>query len=553
MSYTKRIVLVGFSGTGKSTVALLAADQLGWEAVDIDAEIERTTGKSIPAIFRDEGESRFRDLERAILHAALARDNVVVAAGGGVAAQPRAWDADALGSEGTLTIALDAPPEVVLDRLLMQAAREGEAVERPLLAAADPLARIHDLKADRLPAYDRAALTLSSASATPQVVAGEIASLVNVTRGEPLRHRLEAASGASDIFVGPGSIRRLGDLARDRWPKAQRAWIISDDNVGPLHGGATQAALESAGFTVSAKWVPAGEGSKSLATVAALYDWLLPSGIERGDVVIALGGGMVGDLAGFVAATVLRGVGLVQVPSTLLATVDSSVGGKTGINHGAGKNLIGAFLQPPIVLVDTDLLHSVPPRELRSGWAEVVKHAVIQRSTPGGERNDLTTVLQRNHRALENLRGPAIDYLIWRNIQLKGAVVAADERETGVRAYLNLGHTLGHAIEAADYQLLHGEAVAVGMRGAAALGTWCETCTRSEAERIESLIRLFGLPLNATFDEEVVLQRMTSDKKRVAGRQRFVLPLSGGGVVIRDDVPEEDVVDVLRLIGGAGR
>ena len=165
--------------------------------------------------------------------------------------------------------------------------------------------------------------------------------------GQPLSVRLDAASGASDIRVGPGAISRIGEWVRDRWPKARRAWIVTDGNVGPLHASAVEDRLRESGFAVSTHAVAPGEGSKSLATAGELYDWLLGGGVERGDVIVALGGGVVGDLAGFVAATVLRGIGLVQVPTSLLAAVDSSVGGKTGINHAAGKNLIGAFLQPP--------------------------------------------------------------------------------------------------------------------------------------------------------------------------------------------------------------
>jgi 3-dehydroquinate synthetase len=282
-----------------------------------------------------------------------------------------------------------------------------------------------------------------------------------------------------------------------------------------------------------------------------LYDWLLGSGVERGDVVVALGGGMVGDLAGFVAATVLRGIGLVQVPTSLLAAVDSSVGGKTGINHAAGKNLIGAFLQPPLVIVDTALLRTLLIREGRSGWAEVVKHAVIQRSTPGGERGDLAEVLTHNGERLLQFEEPSTSYVVWRNIALKAAVVAADERETGIRAFLNFGHTLGHAIEAADYQLLHGEAVALGMRAASELGVLCGTCGRSEADRIDRLINRFGLPSSAALQEERVIARLGSDKKRVAGRQRYVLPTDGGGVNIRDDVPEDAVRKALSTVNAS--
>jgi 3-dehydroquinate synthetase len=238
----------------------------------------------------------------------------------------------------------------------------------------------------------------------------------------------------------------------------------------------------------------------------------------------------------------------VQVPTSLLAAVDSSVGGKTGINHPAGKNLIGAFLQPPLVIVDTALLRTLPIREGRSGWAEVVKHAVIQRSTPGGERGDLAEVLTHNGERLLQFEEPSTSYVVWRNIALKAAVVAADERETGIRAFLNFGHTLGHAIEAADYQLLHGEAVALGMRAASELGVLCGTCGRSEAERIDRLIDRFGLPTSAALQEERVIARLGSDKKRVAGRQRYVLPIDGGGVIIRDDVAEDAVRKALSTV-----
>jgi 3-dehydroquinate synthase len=318
-----------------------------------------------------------------------------------------------------------------------------------------------------------------------------------------------------------------------------------------LHAASAEAGLRAAGFAVSTHAVHPGEGSKSLATAGELYDWLLGGGVERGDVVVALGGGVVGDLAGFVAATVLRGIGLVQVPTSLLAAVDSSVGGKTGINHAAGKNLIGAFLQPALVVVDTKLLATVPCRERRSGWAEVVKHAVIQRSTPGGARGDLSQVLARNAARLSLLDEPATSYVVWRNIALKAAVVAADERETGNRAFLNFGHTLGHAIEAADYQLLHGEAVALGMRAASELGVLCGTCARPEAEKIGRLIDQFDLPSSAELQESRVVSLLESDKKRVAGRQRFVLPLDGGGVVIRDDVADEAVREALRSVNTA--
>ncbi|MGI9254367.1 MAG: 3-dehydroquinate synthase, partial [Thermomicrobiales bacterium] len=301
----------------------------------------------------------------------------------------------------------------------------------------------------------------------------------------------------------------------------------------------------AAGLDARIHAVAAGEGSKSVAGITQLWDWMLGGGVERSDVVVALGGGVVGDLAGFAAATTLRGIGLVQVPTTLLATVDSSVGGKTGINHPAGKNLIGAFYQPPLVVIDPDLLRTMPPREFNSGWAEIVKHAIIQRSTPGGERGDLDTFLVRNAERLLRADEPALSYMIRRNVALKAAVVQADERETGIRAYLNFGHTLGHAIEASDYTLLHGEAIALGMRAAARIGEEAGTCDRATVEAIDKLIDRFGLPKTHRIDPERTLPLMTSDKKRAAGKQRWVLPVTGGGVTMRDDIGPDLIVRAL--------
>jgi shikimate kinase/3-dehydroquinate synthase len=547
-----RIVLIGFSGTGKTSVARRLAGILGWSTADSDAEIERHWGVTIPAIFQDHGEAAFRSSERTILKQLLDRDHVVIATGGGAAVDSDVWDKEMLSREGTLVLALDASPETIFARLQRQACDEGADVERPLLAGADPLERIRTLKSARQSVYDKANLTVSSDGVSVDALTEEIVGILRMGGGEPLTVRLDATSGASDIRVGPGAVARIGERIRDRWPKAKRAWIVTDANVGPLHAMAVENRLCEAGFSVSTYIVAPGEGSKALATTGELYDWLLGNGVERGDVVVALGGGVVGDLAGFVAATVLRGVGLVQVPTSLLAAVDSSVGGKTGINHAAGKNLIGAFLQPPLVVVDTALLRTMPTREGRSGWAEVVKHAVIQRSTPGGERGDLGEVLVRNVERILPLEEPATSYVVWRNIALKAAVVAADERETGIRAYLNFGHTLGHAIEAADYRLLHGEAIALGMRAASELGVLCGTCGRLEAARVGRLIDRFGLPSSAALQEAQVVALLGSDKKRVAGRQRYVLPVDGGGVIIRDDVTDDAVRKALATVNAAG-
>jgi shikimate kinase/3-dehydroquinate synthase len=544
-----RVVLIGFSGTGKTTVARLLADRLGWDRYDMDEELERDFGRTIPEVFAQHGESVFRAAERAHLVRATAQDRVVVATGGGAAVDPTAWSADLLGRAGTLVVALDADPETMIDRLRQQQAEQGAAVERPMIAGSDPRGRMEDLKARRQDAYDRAAITLIVDAVSAEYVAGEIADLLpNKSSATEPAVRLPAASGASDIFIAPGAASNLGYVMRHRWPKAHRAWVVSDRNVAELHWSAIREALAAGGFDTRMHAVAPGESSKSLTTAGELYDWMLDGAIERGDIVVALGGGVVGDLAGFVAATVLRGVGLVQVPTSLLAMVDASVGGKTGINHRAGKNLIGAFYQPPVVVVDPRFLATMPRRSLTEGWAEVIKHAVIQRSTPGGERGDLLRFLDRNAHHLLSLAEPATTYLIRRNVSLKAAVVEADEREAGLRAFLNFGHTLGHAIEAADYRYLHGEAVAVGMRAAARIALEQGLIAETDAHKLDRLIERYGLPSTVEVDPEVAMSKIVSDKKRVAGSQRWVLPQTEGGVVLCDGVAEETVHRALEAV-----
>jgi 3-dehydroquinate synthetase len=264
-------------------------------------------------------------------------------------------------------------------------------------------------------------------------------------------------------------------------------------------------------------------------------------------VIVALGGGVAGDLVGFAAATVLRGVGLVQVPSSLLAMVDSSVGGKTGINHATGKNLIGAFYQPPVVLIDPDLLDTLPDREYRSGWAEIVKHGLIEPSTPAGD-SGLFELLAQNAVSLAARRSLLIPTIITRNVEIKASVVRADERESGLRAILNFGHTIGHAVEAAGYQLLHGEAVAVGLHGAMRLGEALGRVPRERVEEVVDVLHRFGLPTEVVADVGRVRQLMLSDKKRLAGEQQWIVPVADGGASIERGIPEDAVDSAIAAV-----
>ena len=547
----RHVVLVGLSGTGKSSVGRAAALELGWELVDTDDEIERRTGKSIPDIFRDDGEAAFREIEQGVLREALSRDQVVVATGGGAVVDPRVWSSTLLASSQSLAIWLDADAATLIERLRTQAATIGAAADRPLLAGNNALARLGLLRDQRVEAYTRADIALDVSARTVSEVTADIVDMARLGCGQELRIDLDVATAHSAIHVGVGARFRAGELIRQRWPKARRIWVAIDANLEPQLQDEIETMRETSAMRVEVLPVPSGEASKSMLGLERLHDWMLGSGIERDDIVVAMGGGMVGDLAGFAAATVLRGVGLMQLPSTLLSMVDSSVGGKTGINHRHGKNLIGAFYQPAEVVIDSSFLGSLPQRELRSGWAEIVKHAVIEPSVPGKSAGALLGVLERNVSALLALSNPIVHWTIGRNVALKAAVVEADEREAGIRAYLNFGHTIGHGIEAAGYSLLHGEAVAVGMCASLFIARELDLIDESFENRIRELIVAFGLPVRAEVDSDLVRQMTKTDKKKSAGRQKWVLPVRNGGVTITTDVPEELAQRAIRNVTGA--
>jgi 3-dehydroquinate synthase len=351
------------------------------------------------------------------------------------------------------------------------------------------------------------------------------------------------------VIVEAGALERLPQhLASLHLDGA--LWLISDSAVYPHYGSALEGRLRGAGYTVHSHTIPSGESSKNLNQLGQLYSWMLGGGVERRDTVLALGGGVVGDLAGFAAASVLRGIALVQLPTTLLAMVDAAVGGKTGVNHPLGKNLIGAFHQPRLVLADTQTLHTLPPRELRAGWAEVIKHGVIRdaglfeqlehwQADSGAPNMDLD----------EAFRQTPITEIIRRAVAVKVAVVSADEREQGERIILNYGHTVGHALEAAmGYgTLLHGEAVAIGMHAEARIATAIGLCTPELVERQQQLLSTYGLStaFPSGIDREAILALMLRDKKVQRKRIRWVLPAAIGTVAVRDDVAVELVRETL--------
>lgn len=341
------------------------------------------------------------------------------------------------------------------------------------------------------------------------------------------------------IHVGRGLLGRA-ELILPHLP-TKRVAVVTNTTVGPLYLSTLQGTLEGAGVSVLPIVLPDGEQYKNAETLGRIYDALLEARMERKGTLIALGGGVIGDLTGFAAATYLRGVPFVQIPTTLLAQVDSSVGGKTGINHPLGKNMIGAFYQPRLVLADTDTLNTLPDRELAAGLAEVIKYGLIRDA-------EFFTWLEAHMEDLIRRDPDALTFAILRSCRNKAEVVAADEREGGIRAILNLGHTFGHAIEAGlGYGVwLHGEAVAAGMVLAADLSRRLGWLTAEDVERVRSLLRRARLPDTAPdLGVERYRALMGLDKKVEGGRVRFVLLKRVGEAVVTADAPEAAFVATL--------
>ena len=353
--------------------------------------------------------------------------------------------------------------------------------------------------------------------------------------------RVDLGERSYDIIVESGILTRVGQeiggVCRGR-----SALIVTEPAVGALYSADVTKSLAGAGFQAFTAEVAGGEECKTLASAAALYDRLLDARIDRTGVLVTLGGGVVGDIGGFVAATYLRGIDFVQVPTTLLAQVDASVGGKVGVDLPRGKNLVGTFYQPKRVLIDPDVLATLPPREFTSGLAELIKHGIIS-------DQELFDFVRSETEALRRLDRDVLQKAIVRSCEIKAAVVARDEKESGLRAVLNYGHTVGHGIEAATgfAKYLHGEAVSIGMVTAALIAQGMGRAPQGLAGEIAGALAAVGLPVAPAPDVDLdgVIRAMTFDKKVMFGKLRFVLPKRIGEVEVTDEVTEADVRSAL--------
>ena len=568
MSPPNNIILVGFSGTGKTLVGREVARVLGWEFFDTDAEIEVSAGKPIHRIFEDEGEPAFRLMEKRVLNEVCSTQQRVISTGGGAIIDP---DNQQLMLRHGLVICLDAFPETIYGRL---GGNDEDPVEdRPLLSGPDPLEKIKALKASRQAHYSVAHRTVPTDNLTLEETAGEVVKAwrdLKVRRlGEDMEDPDVAAvvnhsSGSYPVLVGWQLLDELGERLVALGMKGP-VYIISDDRVFSTYGRRAQRSLQRSNIEAHSFIIPAGEQSKSLELAEAIYQWLAGRRAERGHGVIAVGGGVVGDLAGFVAATFLRGMPFVQVPTSVAAMVDASIGGKVAVNLAQGKNLVGAFYQPQMVLADVSALSTLGNRETAEGWAEAIKHGLIldpelfdifeehaEELSAGVSAETSSRTPSTYSTNQDKIRREFFTDVIRRSAAIKARVVSEDERETlGRRILLNYGHTIGHALEAATGygQYLHGEAVSVGMMGAARISQRLGMITEDQVQRQTRLLKRFELPTRAPdVDPQQVLKAMSLDKKTEGGSIKWVLLESLGKAVVRKDVPTELVEETVHSL-----
>ncbi len=537
------IVLVGLMGAGKTTIGRRLATRLALPFRDADGEIEQAAGRSIAEMFALWGEAEFREGERRVIARLLSGGPIVLATGGGAFMDGR--------SRATIrargrSVWLRCPLATLLRRVAGRS-------HRPLLAAGDPREVLEALMRTRHPVYAEADIVIDCEDDSTEHTTRRV--LAALAAHRPPRRVHVALGRGYDIAIGCGLVARAGALLAPLLPQ-KRAMIVTDESVAALHLPALLGGLREVGIEAGVAVLPPGEASKSLDGFDRVTTALLRSGVERRSTVIALGGGVVGDLAGYAAASVLRGLPFVQIPTTLLAQVDSSVGGKTGINTPFGKNLLGAFHQPLAVLADTATLATLPARELRAGYAEILKAGLI------GDASLFEWCLAHGAPMLAGdaaLQAEAVA----RACAFKAGIVGEDEREElpqDGRALLNLGHTFAHALEAElryDGRLLHGEAVAIGLGLALRLSQRLGHASGDDAATVIAHLECVGLPARiaslsgagVSFSAQSLLAQMRRDKKMRDGSLGFVLSRGVGRAFTSSEVPEAAVTALLREEG----
>ena len=499
------IVLVGFMGAGKTSVGRELASIAGLPFIDIDEEVEREAGRSIPEIFATGGEPEFRALERQAIAIALDGSPAVIAVGGGAVGDPR-----------TRTD-LEWHDVVHLDVGFSEALRRiGDTRSRPMLTSHDP----KELYDERHRLYERLArVTVATDGKRPGELATEIAGKLGLDSDPTLRRITVRVPDPYEVVIGTGLLESLDDFLPET-AGAEAAFVVTHPSLDAL-ASPVVGSLERRGLKVQRIEVEEGESAKSIERAGELYGRLAEAPAHRNDLVVAVGGGVIGDLASFVASTYNRGMPVVLVPTTLLAQVDAAVGGKTGVNLPSGKNLVGTIHQPRLVVCDVAVLASLPQDEFVSGLAEVAKYGFIHEP-------ELHGLLSERSEELWKRDPDLLREIVARSVSIKAAIVAIDEKETGLREILNYGHTFAHAIEQSEgFTLRHGHAVALGMMAAAYLAQELRRIEPDVVDRHREVLEALNLPVRATLDLDALERAWVRDKK-YRGGVRFVL-LSGLG------------------------
>ena len=531
----QNIILGGFMATGKSSVGRRLAIVLGYDFLDLDTLIAAEEGMPISQLFTTRGEETFRALETRMVERVAGRTGCVVATGGGTIVNPR--NLETLKRSGVV-VALTADPDTILARI-------GPTEDRPMLWGGDKRERVRLLLEQRAEAYAKADLIVDASARTIDHVVNHILdflTLHHVIAGQTTVNlpsmaesfRITLGPRSHEVIIGPGLLGEVGRLVKDLG-LAQTGILLTNPEDNRLFGERVVRSLADAGFTVRCVVLAEREGTKGLETLGWLYRKMAAERLERRSPVFALGGVVTGEIAGFAAATYLRGLPLIQIPTSPIAQVDTSIGGKVAVNLPEGKNLVGAFYQPRQVITDVEALVSRPARDFRAGLAEVVKIAAIR-------DRDLFEYLEKNVEEVLSQDLRALVRFVRRACEIKASIVEADEWETDVRSILNFGHTVGHAVEAATgYQgPNHGEAVAMGMVVAASMAVLRRICPVETLDRLKKLLQAFGLPTSLPVDATEVLRFVRYDKKIQDRQVRFVLLKDiGDSVVASLESPDE--------------
>ena len=541
------VFLTGFSGTGKTTVGRKVAQLLQWRFLDIDEEISIDIGQSISQVFSNLGESTFRDLEHKKLLEVIAEDNLIISTGGGILTDSR--NHTIMAESGTI-ICLESRVDTIAKRLNYDVSSE----IRPMLNDDLSTEAIFTLKESRQNLYSKADWTIHTDKLDPKTAAQEIVRAIYLLgqsqdtgilgiAPEELSGVVDTKNGKYPIWVAKGNLDQTGVRLKQAI-NPSTAYVITDQGAN-IYAREVQKSMESSGIESHSFTMEPGEDHKKLSTVELIYKWLSERKAERNHAIVAVGGGVVGDLAGYVAATYLRGMPVVHVPTTLLSMMDSSIGGKTGVDLAQGKNLVGSFHQPQFVLVDTNTLQTLPKRILSEGWAEGLKHGLAFDKS-------LLESFENNASALKNLDLDITTKLIKHSISIKAQVVTEDEFEKlGRRILLNYGHTIGHAIESiTKYSLyLHGEAVSIGMMAAGHISVAKNLLSSDDLIRQETLLKTFNLPTqhqNLSIDR--IKDMILSDKKRNRGKINWVLLKEIGSAETNCDVTDSEITQSLKNV-----